>query len=92
MYMKKEILIGKFLLKKMSFLRIKSVSWEYSCDEDSLEEFDKENILEYTFLLDALQQNRLDPYPLLTSPLFYFLLPFPVCSVYLEYASLKLTP
>ena len=40
---------------------IKSVSWEYSCDEEYLEEFNKGKILKYPSLLAALTRNRLDP-------------------------------
>ena len=42
-------------------MRIKSVSWEYSCDEEYLEEFDKGKILKYSLLLAALPWNLLDP-------------------------------
>ena len=41
--------------------RIKSVSWEYSCDEEYLEEFNKGKISKYCLLLAVLPQNRLDP-------------------------------
>ena len=40
---------------------IKYVSWEYSCDEEYLEEFNKQKILKYSLLLDVLPQNRLEP-------------------------------
>ena len=40
---------------------IKSVSWEYSCDEEYLEEFDQEKFLTYSLLLAVLPRNRLDP-------------------------------
>ena len=40
---------------------IKSVSWEYSCDDEYLEEFDKGKVLEYSLLLATLPRNRLDP-------------------------------
>ena len=32
--------------------RIKSVSWEYSCDEEYLEEFSKEKIIKYSHEID----------------------------------------
>ena len=39
---------------------IKSVSWEYSCDGEYLEEFNKGKILKDSFLLAVLSWNRLD--------------------------------
>ena len=41
--------------------RIKSVSLEYSCDDEYLEEFDKGKVLEYSLLLATLPRNRPDP-------------------------------
>ena len=40
---------------------IKSVSEEYRCDEEYLEEFNKGIILQYPFLQAVLPWNRLDP-------------------------------
>ena len=40
---------------------IKSVSLEYSCDEEYFEEFDKGKMLKYSLLVAVLPQNRLDP-------------------------------
>ena len=40
---------------------IKSVSWEYSCDEEYVEDFDTGNILKYSLSLAVLTRNRLDP-------------------------------
>ena len=40
---------------------IRSVSWEYSCDEEHFEEFDKGKILKYSLLQAVLPRNRLDP-------------------------------
>ena len=45
-------------------LRIKSVSCGYSCDEEDLEEFNKETIFKYSSLLAVLPRNKLDPTPL----------------------------
>ena len=42
-------------------IRIKYVLWEYSCDEEYLEEFNKGKIIKYFLLLAVLPQNRLDP-------------------------------
>ena len=39
---------------------IKSVSCEYSCNEQYLEEIDKGNFLKFSLLLAALPQNILD--------------------------------
>ena len=40
-------------------IRIKSVSWEYSCNDEYLEEFGK--IIKYSLLLAVFPRNRLDP-------------------------------
>ena len=40
---------------------IKSVSWEYNCDEECLEEFNKGKMLKYSLLLAVLPRNRIDP-------------------------------
>ena len=41
--------------------RIKSVPWEYSCDEEYLEKINKGNKLEYSLLQAILPQRRLSP-------------------------------
>ena len=40
---------------------IKCILNDHSCDEEYLEEFDKENFYKTTFLIDVLPRNRLDP-------------------------------
>ena len=45
----------------LNIFLIMSVTWDYSCNEENLEEFDKWKILKYPLLLALLQRNRLDP-------------------------------
>ena len=40
---------------------VKSISLEYSCDKEYLEEFDKGKNSKYSLLLAKRPQNRLDP-------------------------------
>ena len=40
---------------------IKSVSWEYICDEEHLEELNKGKIKKYSLILAVLSRTRLDP-------------------------------
>ena len=40
---------------------LKSVSWEYSCDEEFFKESNKRKFLKYSLLLAVLSRNRHDP-------------------------------
>ena len=53
-----EVSGGSYLHRKK---KIQSVSWEYSCDEKYLEEFDIGNILKYSLLQAVLTRNMPDP-------------------------------
>ena len=46
----------------MQYCWIKSVSWDHSCEENYIEEYNKEKDLKYSLLIALLPRNRLDPH------------------------------
>ena len=45
----------------MKICWIKSVSWEYSCDQEYFEEFNTGKLLKYSLPIAVLPGHRLDP-------------------------------
>ena len=54
-------LLKTLFVEKIHWYWIEAGLWEYSCDEEYLEEFNKGKNLKYSILITVIPRNRLDP-------------------------------